>query len=101
MSYKDLHWHEECFKCRKCKDSLVEKPFAGENPKHFISRIFFSNSVTNNFFYLCFTAKNALIFCANCYDEEFATRCDACGDTFRPGKNSEQFHGKNCFLKIN
>ena len=58
MSYKDLHWHEECFKCRKCKVSLVEKPFA---------------------------AKNALIFCANCYDEEFATRCDACGDTFRPG----------------
>ena len=41
MSYKDLHWHEECFKCRKCKDSLVEKPFAGENPKHFISRFFF------------------------------------------------------------
>ena len=31
MSYKDLHWHEECFKCRKCKDSLVEKPFAGKN----------------------------------------------------------------------
>ena len=30
MSYKDLHWHEECFKCRKCKDSLVEKPFAGK-----------------------------------------------------------------------
>ena len=36
MSYKDLHWHEECFKCRKCKDSLVEKPFAGKN-NHFIS----------------------------------------------------------------
>jgi len=64
MSYKDLHWHEECFKCRKCKDSLVEKPFA---------------------------AKNALIFCANCYDEEFATRCDACGDTFRPGMKKMEY----------
>ena len=59
MSYKDLHWHEDCFKCRRCKTSLVEKPFA---------------------------AKNALIFCAGCYDAEFASRCDACGDTFRPGK---------------
>ena len=58
MSYKDLHWHEECFKCRRCKTSLVEKHFA---------------------------AKNNLIFCADCYDAEFATRCDACGDTFRPG----------------
>ena len=36
-------------------------------------------------FLFTFAAKNALIFCANCYDEEFATRCDACGDTFRPG----------------
>ena len=60
MSYKDLHWHEDCFKCRKCKISLVDKPFA---------------------------AKNALIFCAGCYDAEFASRCDACGDTFRPGKD--------------
>ena len=59
MSYKDLHWHEDCFKCGRCKTSLVEKPFA---------------------------AKNALIFCAGCYDAEFASRCDACGDTFRPGK---------------
>lgn len=59
MSYKDLHWHEDCFKCRRCKTTLVEKPFA---------------------------AKNSLIFCAGCYDAEFATRCDACGDTFRPGK---------------
>ena len=80
MSYKDLHWHEECFKCRKCKVSLVEKPFA---------------------------AKNALIFCADCYDEEFATRCDACGDTFRPGivrvrpkklvKSNKLFARKNFF----
>ena len=58
MSYQDLHWHEDCFKCRRCKITLVEKPFA---------------------------AKNSLIFCAGCYDAEFATRCDACGDTFRPG----------------
>ena len=55
--------------------------------------------MNNNFVCLYFTAKNALIFCANCYDEEFATRCDACGDTFRPGRNTEQFHGKKLFPK--
>lgn len=64
MSYKDLHWHEDCFKCRRCKTSLVEKPFA---------------------------ARNALIFCAACYDAEFATRCDACGDTFRPGMKKMEY----------
>ncbi len=66
MSYKDLHWHEDCFKCRKCKLSLVDKPFA---------------------------ARNALIFCAGCYDAEFAARCDACGDTFRPGKTGNDHPG--------
>ena len=64
MSYKDLHWHEDCFKCQKCKTSLVDKPFA---------------------------AKNALIFCAGCYDAEFASRCDACGDTFRPGMKKMEY----------
>jgi len=64
MSYKDLHWHEDCFKCGRCKTSLVEKPFA---------------------------AKNALIFCAGCYDAEFASRCDACGDTFRPGMKKMEY----------
>lgn len=58
MSYKDTHWHEACFACHKCKAPLEGKPFAN---------------------------KNALVFCGDCYDAEFASRCDACGDSFRPG----------------
>ena len=60
MSYKDLHWHEECFKCRKCKDSLVEKPFAGKN-NYFISW-FFKNFINNNFFLFIYFKPKMLWF---------------------------------------
>ena len=55
------------FACKKCNTSLVDKPFA---------------------------AKNTLIFCAACYDAEFASRCDACGDTFRPGMKKMEYKTK-------
>lgn len=58
LSYKEKHWHEVCFLCSMCKISLVEKPFG---------------------------SKNDRIFCANCYDQAFATRCDGCGEIFRAG----------------
>ena len=41
-----------------------------------------------------FAAKNTLIFCAVCYDAEFASRCDACGDTFRPGMKKMEYKTK-------
>ena len=41
-----------------------------------------------------FAAKNTLIFCAACYDAEFASRCDACGDTFRPGMKKMEYKTK-------
>jgi hypothetical protein len=59
LSYKDKHWHEDCFLCSMCKISLVDKPFG---------------------------SKNDRIFCANCYDQAFATRCDGCGEIFKAGK---------------
>lgn len=58
LSYKDKHWHEACFFCTKCKVSLVDKQFGSKVDK---------------------------IYCSNCYDAQFATRCDACGDIFRAG----------------
>ena len=58
---------QACFACKKCNTSLVDKPFA---------------------------AKNTLIFCASCYDAEFASRCDACGDTFRPGMKKMEYKTK-------
>jgi len=67
ISYNDTHWHEKCYTCQTCKTSLVDKTFAN---------------------------KNGRIFCASCYDSEFLSRCDACGDAFRPGNKKMEYKGK-------
>ncbi|XP_020280380.1 uncharacterized protein LOC109853064 isoform X1 [Pseudomyrmex gracilis] len=77
LSYKDKHWHEACFFCTKCKVSLVDKQFGSKLDK---------------------------IYCSNCYDAQFATRCDACGDIFRAGTKkmeykTRQWHEK-CFCCV-
>lgn len=59
LSYKDKHWHEACFLCFKCNLNLVDKQFG---------------------------AKADKIYCGNCYDTQFASRCDGCGEVFRAGK---------------
>lgn len=59
LSYKDKHWHEACFLCNKCRVSLVDKQFG---------------------------AKAEKIYCGNCYDTQFASRCDGCGEIFRAGE---------------
>lgn len=59
LSYKDKHWHEACFLCNKCRVSLVDKQFGSKVDK---------------------------IYCGNCYDQQFASRCDGCGQIFRAGK---------------
>ena len=41
-----------------------------------------------------FAAKNAYIFCGSCYDEEFASRCDACGETFRAGNKKMEYKNR-------
>ncbi|CAG0885009.1 unnamed protein product [Cyprideis torosa] len=56
LSYKEKHWHELCFLCNSCRVSLVDKQFG---------------------------AKFDKVYCGNCYDAQFATRCDGCGDVFR------------------
>ncbi|GLG92992.1 Protein prickle [Gryllus bimaculatus] len=56
LSYKDKHWHEACFLCTKCRVSLVDKQFGSKADK---------------------------IYCGNCYDAQFASRCDGCGEIFR------------------
>ena len=58
LSYKEKHWHEACFLCHKCRTSLVDKQFG---------------------------SKADRIYCGACYDAQFATRCDGCGDVFRAG----------------
>lgn len=59
LSYKDRHWHDTCFTCNKCSQSLIDKPFG---------------------------AKAEKVYCADCYDSTFASRCDGCKNPFRAGK---------------
>ncbi|KAH1013927.1 hypothetical protein HUJ04_002844 [Dendroctonus ponderosae] len=59
LSYKDKHWHEACFLCTTCAQSLVDKQFG---------------------------SKGDRIYCGRCYDEQFASRCDGCHEIFRAGK---------------
>ncbi|KAG0723677.1 Four and a half LIM domains protein 2 [Chionoecetes opilio] len=61
LSYKDKHWHEKCFLCNKCQVSLVDKQFGSKMDKD---------------------------FCGPCYDAQFATRCDGCGEIFRAVSSS-------------
>ncbi|XP_064595087.1 four and a half LIM domains protein 2-like isoform X2 [Liolophura sinensis] len=67
LSYKDRHWHELCFKCSECQNSLVDQPFA---------------------------SKNDQIYCAECHDNKFAGRCDGCSGPFRGGMKKFEYKGK-------
>ncbi|XP_039293877.1 prickle planar cell polarity protein 3 isoform X6 [Nilaparvata lugens] len=62
LSYKDKHWHEACFLCNKCQVSLVDKQFGSKGEK---------------------------IYCGNCYDTQFASRCDGCTQIFRAVETTE------------
>ncbi|CAB4060745.1 Four and a half LIM domains protein 2 [Lepeophtheirus salmonis] len=64
LSYKEKHWHEACFVCTKCRTSLVDKQFG---------------------------SKADRIYCGSCYDSQFATRCDGCGDVFRAGMKKMEY----------
>ncbi|XP_064489395.1 prickle planar cell polarity protein 3-A-like isoform X3 [Ornithodoros turicata] len=66
LSYKEKHWHESCFLCNKCRVSLVDKPFG---------------------------SKAERVYCANCYDAAFASRCDGCSDVFRAGTKKMEYKG--------
>ncbi|KAL8575291.1 hypothetical protein ACOMHN_001836 [Nucella lapillus] len=74
LSYKDRHWHEGCFKCSQCQNTLVNQPFA---------------------------PKDEQIFCSECYDNNFAARCDACTNPFRGGMKKFEYKGnkwhEECF----
>lgn len=70
LSYKEKHWHEACFLCNKCRVSLVDKQFGSKAEK---------------------------IYCGNCYDAQFASRCDGCGEVFRAGTYSSPFMNSSKF----
>uniref|UniRef100_A0A8C6U8T3 Four and a half LIM domains 2 n=1 Tax=Neogobius melanostomus TaxID=47308 RepID=A0A8C6U8T3_9GOBI len=74
LSYKDRHWHSECFLCAKCSRSLVERPFA---------------------------TKDELLMCTDCYSNEYSAKCHACLKTIMPGSKKMEHKGnswhENCF----
>ncbi|XP_060536450.1 four and a half LIM domains protein 2-like [Cylas formicarius] len=67
LSYKDRHWHEACFKCTTCDQSLVDKQFG---------------------------SKNDDIYCGACYDAQFASRCDGCHEAFVTGTKKMEYKNR-------
>ncbi|KAL3309112.1 Four and a half LIM domains protein 2 [Cichlidogyrus casuarinus] len=75
LSFKERHWHEKCFKCSACETSLADRPFA---------------------------TRDDQLYCSDCYDEKFATRCDGCQKVFKAGMRKyeykeQQWH-EECFI---
>lgn len=64
LSYKDRHWHEDCFKCFQCKRSLVDKPFS---------------------------TKDEQLLCTECYSNEYSSKCHECKKTIMPGKKESKY----------
>nr|XP_020853977.1 four and a half LIM domains protein 5 isoform X2 [Phascolarctos cinereus] len=75
FSYKDLHWHDDCFKCAKCNRSLMEKPFA---------------------------VKDKVLLCTACYTNECSSKCFQCKKIIMPGSRKIEFRGNewhaSCFI---
>lgn len=59
LSYKDRHWHDDCFHCFQCKRSLVDKPFS---------------------------TKDEQLLCTECYSNEYSSKCHECKKTIVPGE---------------
>lgn len=59
LSYKDRHWHSDCFLCIKCSRSLVSRSFA---------------------------TKDDMLMCTDCYCNEYSAKCHSCLKTIMPGE---------------
>uniref|UniRef100_A0AAX7V5H7 LIM zinc-binding domain-containing protein n=1 Tax=Astatotilapia calliptera TaxID=8154 RepID=A0AAX7V5H7_ASTCA len=74
LSYKDRHWHSDCFLCNKCSRSLVDRPFA---------------------------TKNETLMCIECYSNEYSAKCHACLKNIMPGSKKMEHKGnswhESCF----
>ncbi|XP_037047443.1 four and a half LIM domains protein 2-like isoform X2 [Bradysia coprophila] len=74
LSHNGKHWHKACFKCNKCRKSLVDKQFGSKEDK---------------------------IYCGKCYDSQFASTCDACKEIICFGTKKMEYKARqwheNCF----
>lgn len=63
LSYKDRHWHDQCFNCARCNRSLVEKAFA---------------------------AKDDMLLCTECHAHDYSSKCNHCKKTIMPGLYNDE-----------
>lgn len=63
LSYKERHWHSDCFHCLTCRRSIADKPFS---------------------------TKDEQLLCTECYANEYSSKCHECKKTIMPGE--EQKH---------
>uniref|UniRef100_A0A672RTP5 Four and a half LIM domains protein 2 n=1 Tax=Sinocyclocheilus grahami TaxID=75366 RepID=A0A672RTP5_SINGR len=68
LSYKDRHWHDDCFHCFKCHRSLVDKPFS---------------------------TKDEQLLCTECYSNEYSSKCFECKKTIMPGSRKMEHKGNS------
>ena len=78
LAFKDRHWHDKCFKCFECKNSLVSESFGTRDEK---------------------------LYCSDCWDHNFAPKCTRCMNPFKAGTmklswNGSEWH-RDCFLCSN
>ena len=66
LSYKERHWHEECFMCSVCQHSLANRPFAPAPADATADKV-------------------NKIYCSECFDESFSPHCDRCTSVFKAG----------------
>lgn len=58
VEYKSQHWHEQCFLCIQCNEPIGTKSFV---------------------------PKNDQVYCTECYEQTFATRCFHCNEVIYSG----------------
>lgn len=76
ISYKDDHFHEQCFACYECGKSLVKRTFAHLEDKQ-------------------------LYVCSTCFENTFCDHCDKCQTVIKPGSKKVEYESRtyhnDCF----
>ncbi|VDK45465.1 unnamed protein product [Gongylonema pulchrum] len=90
MEYKGKQWHDKCFCCALCKTPIGTKSFIPKNDEVISTGgVTYKNEPWHRECFCCtncntslagqrFTSKDEKPYCANCYGELFAKRCNAC-----------------------
>ncbi|MCI4392739.1 hypothetical protein PGIGA_G00149220 [Pangasianodon gigas] len=68
LSYKDRHWHSDCFQCFTCRRSIADKPFS---------------------------TKDEQLLCTECYANEYSSKCHECKKTIMPGSRKMEHKGNS------